>query len=142
MSRYVPEPTYEISFLFRRILVPVDGSANSFRALEFALDIAKRYGSKLTVIHVKPKGSSAAENPLDNARKLTEQYGLAADFKLIEIDPEESSIPKAIIDEINSGNYDMVVLGARGKSLSPEINIGSVALSVTLNSTITVVIVR
>jgi nucleotide-binding universal stress UspA family protein len=45
------EPTYTVSFWLRKIVVLVDGSENSFRALELALDFAMRYGSQITVIH-------------------------------------------------------------------------------------------
>lgn len=138
---YKPEPTYEISFLFRKILVPVDGSENSYRALDFAVDIARRYGSKLVVYHVSIKGSRE-ENPIEQAKKRLKKYGLLVDYKTVEIDPNESSVAKAIIDELDRGNYDMVVLGARGRSLSAEINLGSTALAVSIHSPVTVVIVR
>ena len=35
-----------------KILVVVDGSENSDRALDFALDIAEKYGAALTVLNV------------------------------------------------------------------------------------------
>ncbi|WFO75077.1 universal stress protein [Desulfurococcaceae archaeon MEX13E-LK6-19] len=139
---YKPEPTYEISFLFRRILVPIDGSENSYRALDFAADIARRYGSKLVVYHVVVKGLREEKDPIEVAKKRLEKYGLMVEYKTIEIDPAESSVAKAIIDELNTGNYDMVVMGARGRSLSAEINLGSTALAVSIHSPVTVVIVR
>lgn len=139
---YKPEPTYEISFLFRRILVPTDGSENSYRALDFAADIARRYGSKLVVYYVSIKGVKEDKNPVEEAKKRLEKYGLMVEYKTVEIDPGESSIAKAIIDELNSGNYDMVVMGARGRSLSAELNLGSTTLAVAVHSPVTVVIVR
>ncbi len=38
--------------MFSRILVPVDGSDNSHRALDAALFLSKRLGAKVTAIHV------------------------------------------------------------------------------------------
>ena len=38
--------------MFERILVPLDGSEHSLRALEMAKQIAKEFGGKITLIHV------------------------------------------------------------------------------------------
>ena len=35
-----------------KILVPIDGSENSFRAASFAIGMAKNYGSELLVLHI------------------------------------------------------------------------------------------
>lgn len=49
---YVREPTYEVSYMFKRILVPVDGSSHSIKALNVAIDFAKRYGSVIVALIV------------------------------------------------------------------------------------------
>ena len=36
----------------QKILMPIDGSENAFRAASFAIGIAKKYDSELLVIHV------------------------------------------------------------------------------------------
>jgi nucleotide-binding universal stress UspA family protein len=38
--------------LFKKILVPLDGSEHSLRALGIAVQVAKKFGGKLTLIHV------------------------------------------------------------------------------------------
>ena len=38
--------------LFNKILVPLDGSGHSLKALEIAIQIAKKFGGKLMLIHV------------------------------------------------------------------------------------------
>ncbi|MEM2463800.1 MAG: universal stress protein, partial [Candidatus Bathyarchaeia archaeon] len=38
--------------MFSKILVPLDGSEHSMRALDIAIQIAKKFNSKLTLIHV------------------------------------------------------------------------------------------
>ena len=38
--------------LFEKILVPLDGSEHSVRALEKAVQIAKKFDGKITLIHV------------------------------------------------------------------------------------------
>lgn len=58
--------------MFKCILVPLDGSRLSNRALSYAIDIAKRYQSKLIVMRVVPPAtvvpsSSATEIGIDPA---------------------------------------------------------------------------
>ncbi len=138
---YVREPMYELSFRFRRILVPVDGSELSLRALELALDLARRYGSRITVLHVKPTGASEKQ-VLDKVKERIENKGIPVSIKVREINPVKESIAKKILDELAEESYDIVVLGARGLTVSEELNIGSTALAVAINSTTTTIIVR
>ena len=81
---YVREPTYEISYFFRRILVPFDGSAASTRALKIALDFAKRYGSKVTAFIVNDNSLN-----VDEVRSKAESEALNAgvnvDIKVAEL---------------------------------------------------------
>lgn len=139
---YKEAPTYEISFMFRRILVPIDGSENSLKALDLAADLAKHYGSHITVLFAKPRGYSADFKPLEKARKRIADKGVNVEFKELEFDPAENSTAGKILEEIINGNYDLVVMGARGRTLSSELTIGSKALSIASNSPVTVIIVR
>jgi nucleotide-binding universal stress UspA family protein len=139
---YREAPTYEISFMFRRIVVPVDGSANSLKALDLAIDLAKHYGSHVTIVFAKPKGYQPKEDPLEKAKARVSREGVEVEYKTIEFDPGEKSTSGAILDEIINGNHDLVVMGARGRTLSSEIAIGSKAISIASNSPVTVIIVR
>lgn len=139
---YHEAPTYEISFMFRKILVPVDGSENSLKALDLAVDLAKHYGSKISVLFAKPKGYQVNFDPIAKAKKRAEKRGIEIEYKSIEFDPADNSTAGAILEEIMNGNYDLVVMGARGRTLTGEINIGSKALAVVSNSPVTVIIVR
>ena len=38
--------------MFQRILIAIDGSIYSKKALEFGCDLANRYGAYLTILHV------------------------------------------------------------------------------------------
>ena len=37
---------------FTKILVPIDGSANSMKAVEYGIDLAQIYGCELVALHV------------------------------------------------------------------------------------------
>jgi len=79
---------------------------------------------------------------LEKAKAMAEKKGVSLELKEVEADPWIESTANAILDEISRGDYDMVILGARGRTLSSEISIGSKALAVAINAPTTVVIVR
>jgi nucleotide-binding universal stress UspA family protein len=142
VSRYIIEPQgYRISFLFRKILVPVDGSESSLRALDMAIDFSQRYGSSITAFYAVPEGASpdrVKEAVMNRARSK----GVDIKFEARTYDPLRSSAASTILEEIERGSYDLVILGARGHTPSEELMLGSTALAIVVNSAVSVVIVR
>jgi len=141
-SGFKIEPSYLLSYLFRRILVPVDGSDSSMRALEVALDFAQRYGSRISVVHVAPAASADTEALRGRVKRKALEKGVDVDFKVRVYNVQASSVANEIINEIVEGGYDLVILGARGSTVNEEILIGSVALSVAVNAATSIMIVR
>ncbi|MCX8186657.1 MAG: universal stress protein [Sulfolobales archaeon] len=138
---YYREPTYSISFMFRRILVPIDGSAGSLKALDVSVDFAKRYGSKLTALIVNDKNINVeeiSEEVMNRARKA----GIELSIKVKEIRNSGESVVSKILEEVSEGGYDFVIIGARGRTISEQIIIGSTALSVIINSPISCMVIR
>lgn len=138
---YYREPTYSISFMFRRILVPIDGSAGSLKALDVSVDFAKRYGSKLTALIVNDKNINVeeiSEEVMNRARKA----GIELSIKVKEIRNYGESVVSKILEEVSEGGYDFVIIGARGRTISEQIIIGSTALSVIINSPISCMVIR
>ncbi|MEM0377746.1 MAG: universal stress protein [Thermosphaera sp.] len=136
------EPSYRISFIYRKILVPVDGSESSLKALEIAIDLAKHYGSKITVVFVKSRHDKDDSEPLSKAKSRIAKEPVNVSYKLIEYDHETESVSYRLVKEIIEEGYDLVIMGARGKTLYGELPIGSIALSVVINAPISVLIVR
>lgn len=138
----VEAPSYLISFYYRKILVPIDGSENSLKALVLAADIASRYGSKITVAYAKPRGLVEQDDPISKAKERLKTLSVQVIYKIIEYSPETESPHTAILKEIIEGGYDLVILGARGKSITGDINVGSIALSLVVNAPTSIFIVR
>jgi nucleotide-binding universal stress UspA family protein len=138
---YYREPTYLISFMFRRILVPIDGSASSLKALDIALDFAKRYGSKLTALIINDKTINVEEVSGEISSRARKS-GIEVVLKIKEIRNPNESVVSKVLEEISEGSYDLVILGARGRTLSEDLLIGSTALSVIINSPISCLVVR
>lgn len=133
------EPTYTVSFWLRKILVPIDVSENSLRALELAVDFAMRYGSQITIVHVC---EDCNENEIRTLVDKRINGRVDYEFKVIKYSNKESSVSNEILKFLSENAYDAVILGARGLSITSDINIGSVALSVAVNAPTTVIIVR
>lgn len=131
--------------MFQRILVPVDGSRFSSRAVEAGIDIAKRYEASVFLIHVirdwsVPKEIMAmiksgeitesrreiledsAEIILDNAREKFEQAGIS-DVKTEYVVGDPAS---TIADYAKQNGVDLILIGHRGLSTHGNM-IGSVA---------------
>ncbi|MEM1982455.1 MAG: universal stress protein [Sulfolobales archaeon] len=138
---YYREPTYSISFMFRRILVPIDGSAGSLKAFDVALDFAKRYGSKVTALIVND-GNLNVEEISEEVRVRARKAGTELNIKVKEIRNSGESVVSKILEELSEGSYDFVIIGARGRTISEQIIIGSTALSVIINSPISCMVIR
>jgi len=137
-------PSYEVSFYFRKILVPIDGSESSYRALQVAVDLAQHYGSKIVVVHVKPRNASLTgeTDPIIKAKERLKGASISVVYKYLEYDPLGDSPSSALVREITIEGYDLVVIGARGKSLLPDLHIGSTTLSLIVNTATSIFIIR
>lgn len=138
---YYREPTYVISFMFRRVLVPIDGSAGSLKALDVSLDFAKRYGSKITALIVNDK-SVNVEEVSEEVRSRARKAGVEIGIKVKELRNSNESVVSKILEEVFEGSYDLITIGARGRTISEQIIIGSTALSVIINSPISCMVIR
>lgn len=144
-----------INFMFTKILVPVDGSDNSYRALDAALFFSDKLGSKVAAVHVMediPVLHIQSEKLL---RELLEDYtnreqliltksseiarkkGLAIDTILLRGNP--SSI---ILDFCEKEKYDVIVMGSRGLGKFKELILGSVSNKIVHHSRSPVVLIR
>jgi len=143
-EKFIREPSYTVSFLFRRILVPIDGSSHSLRAASVAIDFAQRYGSRLTFLHVVPseKDRTEAEKVFEKVKKMVEDAGVVANYKIKHADIPNSSITAEILKEAKDGLYSAIIMGSRGLTESEELTIGDTAMSVSLFAPCSVLIIR
>jgi len=124
--------------MFLNILVGIDDSPSSQRALEQAIDLARVTNAKLTLMTVAPPASSyvalarispetmAAEldewaaNVLDKAARSVPQDVIAHTVR------GSGHAGPEILKELRRGGYDLVVLGSRGRGRAQEGVLGSV----------------
>lgn len=142
---YIPEPTYTITYLFRRILVPTDGSEQSLKALNLAVDFALRYGSKITALYIayEKQDESYIEEVRRKILDISQRGGVDIECKIRYFNPAKSSIVKEIVRESIDGPYDAVIIGSQGiGGLGGEIVMGEAAIHAVIFIPKTVVIVR
>lgn len=122
-----------------RILCPIDFSENSLRALSTAKEIALASGAVLSAIHVVPEqrvraiveDSSAFNNYLDLLREESlerlNEIAKGHEIAVLVGNPAEEILRKV-------REYDLIVIGSKGRSYASAILIGSVAEAVIKNS--------
>jgi len=144
--------------LFSKIVVGLDGSDYSLKALDFAIDLAKKYQSQLVLVHVVMRQIYAINPPeagilagtaivreleaegkaiLARGEETVKAQGLAVEIRLRQGVPAEELL-KAAVDE----KADLIVLGSRGLSQVKAFLLGSVSDKVSHHAKCPTLIVR
>lgn len=139
--------------VFKKILVPLDGSEYSLHALEKAIQIAKKFDGKITLINVYSVGSfnvtpSQVFNYVLEMQKMGKIILSEGEKKVkdegvqVETFLKEGHIVEEIIKKARESNFDLIVIGAKGISKIKEILLGSVSYGVTSHAPCPVLIVK
>ena len=139
--------------VFEKILVPLDGSEHSLRALEKAVQIAKKFDGKITLVTVYSISAFDLTPPLVyesvlEIRKsgeaiLAEGEKIAnAESVQVELMLKEGHVVEEILKIAREGNFDLIVIGARGISKLKEILLGGVSYGVTIHAPCPVLVVK
>ena len=141
--------------MFSRILVPVDGSDNSLRALDAALLLSEKIGAEVTAIHVMEdipilhiQSEKLLRELVDAYKKETQQIlskcsdiatrkGLSITTKLL-----QGNVGSTILDFCEREKYDVIIMGSRGMGKFKELVLGSVSNKVVHHSSCPVMIIR
>jgi nucleotide-binding universal stress UspA family protein len=155
--------------LFGKILVPLDGSEHSVKALQNAIQIAKKFGGKLTLLHaysivvtpvvvpgpttLTPSGvpvitpaevskmveaaREVGRRILDEGERMASAEGMQTERVL-----REGDTVQEITKLAREGNFDLIVMGARGVSRLRELLLGSVCEGVAKHAPCPVLLVK
>jgi len=141
--------------LFKNILVPYDGSSHSKHAFKAALDMAKKYNSKLSMVTVLDTSSgywghsTIWDKAMGGAKNLVtkelESFKSAAKKVQVSFHSEiieSKSVTKTIVSYSKSKKIDLIVMGAQGITGWDKLILGSVTDSVAHRVRCPVLIVR
>ena len=146
-----------------RILVGVDGSEPSLKAVDFAADLAGKYNAELILLTAVPHPSpeldpaveefarvehlpvreaelslTTADIVLDNARREARAKGITR----ISAEPSFGDAAEEIIKASRERQVDLIVVGSRGHGRLAGLLLGSVAQKVVSLAHCPVVVVR
>lgn len=154
--------------LFEKILVPLDGSDHSLKALGVAIQIAKKFEGKITLVHVysvvvatgmmSEPGMASAGVPILRATDVSRliEAARAAGNRILEDGKERVKAEKVEVDALlkeghtveeiisvsKEGDFDLIVIGARGVSHIREMLLGSVSDAVMHHVSCPVLVVK
>ncbi len=137
--------------MFEHIVVAVDGSPQSSKTIPVAIDLAQKYGSTVTVVHVREQeryeGSEVDLGPPIPAEALVEetvaqfrQAGIESRGEIRRVRP--GNTPDQIIDVAKRAQAGLIVMGTRGMTELKSLLLGGVANKVVHHATCPVLLVR
>jgi nucleotide-binding universal stress UspA family protein len=143
-----------ISTKIKKILVPLDGSKNSIRALDMAIYLARKcegvivgicviyspsrseFGKGLAV----EKGSyEKVKKFMDSSKVRAAQKGIIFNGKILHGDIAYNIVKFA---HAKKNGIDIIVIGSRGRGVAKEIFFGSVSHSIIHASNLPVIVVK
>jgi nucleotide-binding universal stress UspA family protein len=136
----------------KKILVPLDGSVNSFRGLDAAIQMAREGQATITGLYVaaitKPRPNdqitSLEKILLEHAQKIMKKAKLRSAkkgilfFDIVSYGDEG----KRIVEVADRKNFDLIVIGSRGLGSMKEMFLGSTSNYVLHKSKKPVLIVK
>jgi nucleotide-binding universal stress UspA family protein len=142
--------------MFKRILVPIDGSPTSTKALVTATQMARDYLGQLLIVNsldeyqyaaamayaatVMEAARQVANDALANARAIAQSAGVEAEIRLLEAPGRR--LGEVIADEARRWNADMIVVGTHGRRGMSRVLLGSGAEQVIRLAPVPVLVVR
>ncbi len=142
----------------QHVLVPVDGSSESEKALEHALDELR--DAEITLLHVINPVSAVnygaddyfdaegyqrqLEHQREQGEELLEECREIAAKRGVDVETviETGQPARTILETAEAEDVDQIVMGSRGRSGVGRVLFGSVAESVTRRASVPVTIVR
>lgn len=146
--------------MYKRYLVPVDGSDTSNKALVAALQMARDSGGALHLVHLENElatlgmgeidpgvvedlleiGHSAAQQVITNARAICASAGVTADSRIV--NSMGQRLGDVIASEATDWKADLIVVGSHGRRGIGRVLLGSGAEQIVRAAPVPVLVIR
>ena len=144
--------------LFKKILVPYDGSTCSMHAFQISMDMAKKYNSQVTILYclqtdfrvpwygfdsrmgdaIKKKQKDIALKNIAQLESNAKKAGVKVSSKL----SDSNSIVKTLVSFAKSNKISLIVMGSHGRTGFDKLLLGSVAHGVSQRARCPVLIIK
>lgn len=128
------------------VLVPVDNSDCSFRALEFATEFVRRYDGSLHVVHITDHGEEGASDVVSRAEDVLSEAGVedhpevVTDVRMSDLQYADQ-VGRDVLELVEEEGYDHVVMGTHDAGRIEGALLGSAAETVVGNTEVPVTVV-
>jgi universal stress protein A len=140
------------AFKLKRILVPVDFSKCSAKAMEYAVPFAHQFGSELILLHVIPPtvmlqtsefATQGIHESMEAAKESLERLGKSIGDKISSRSLVRIGSPHVeIIDAAKELDIDLIILSTHGRTGLAHILLGATAEKVVRRAGCPVLVVR
>jgi nucleotide-binding universal stress UspA family protein len=142
--------------MYKRILVPVDGSETSNKALVAALELARESGGRVRLVHALDElayltgaeysvdllkaARGYAVKVVDDALAMAQSAGVPAETRLVEV--LGGRLGELVAEEARTWQADLVTVGTHGRRGVSRVLLGSGAEQVIRMAPVPVLVVR
>jgi nucleotide-binding universal stress UspA family protein len=147
--------------MYKKILVPTDGSTLSKKAIKSAIELASSVGAELVALHVVPRypasyfegGIAVSPSEVARVEKQWAEHGQAladevgdaaakAGVKAKAITARSDLVAEAILAAARKNKCDLVVMASHGRKGLKRLLLGSETQHVLTHGTIPVLVLR
>jgi nucleotide-binding universal stress UspA family protein len=160
LSKYTPSNL--VNTRISKILVAIDGSEHSFKASEYALELAKSFGAQLYAVTVtyipasdhlsqkevlsKSLVEDSSNNSMKDAGNWFENFTQNAKEDNIQLKTElinsARPVDYVILEYAEEQKIDLIVVGTRGRTGFKKLLLGSIASSIVTYAHCPVMVVK
>jgi len=160
LSKYTPSNL--VNTRISKILVAIDGSEHSFKASEYALELAKSFGAQLYAVTVtyipasdhlsqkevlsKSLVEDSSNNSMKDAGNWIENFTQNAKEDNIQLKTElinsARPVDYVILEYAEEQKIDLIVVGTKGRTGFKKLMLGSIASSIVTYAHCPVVVVK
>ena len=141
--------------MFKKILLPTDGSEHADKTIQQAIDLAKLTGAELLVMYAyntpfmpRRRGAIAVEELKssleEEAKEIISEVAARVQAAGISVSAlaVEGSPAEAILRMVEAEQPDLIVMGSRGDGGLPGLRLGSVDDRVVRHSPVAVLVIK
>lgn len=122
--------------MYKRIMVPLDGSTTAEMSLPYTIELAAHFDSEITLFSVNETGAIVTESLFRSyldvvaAELRSDMQTLGRSEPVIRIQIATGNPAAEILRSVDNGNIDLIIMASRGATVDSEWALGNIAAKV------------